>query len=161
MLRLLEQRVSEPHRTTPPQQVHITVHFIGGVPRRELDRTVESVGRAIAGLTAFTLEPCKLISLPARGAPRLVALETSAPPPLPELHRRLVQRFALRPKDAKRDRFLPHFTLARYPHEARPARMEEAVRLESIPVREVRLMSSVLRPEGAVHTAVASWPLSL
>jgi 2'-5' RNA ligase len=164
MLGLLSELRLAHHRVTPIEQLHITVHFIGDVQRRELDDTVESVERSASGLAAFVLTPRRLISLPERGTPRLVALKTDAPPPLPELHRRLVQRLA-RPRArrarADDDGFLPHFTLCRYAHDAHPPphRFEQDAVLPPIPITEVRLMSSTLRPEGARHEVVGRWVL--
>lgn len=161
MLELLGPRRLPAHRTTPVEQVHITVHFIGDVQRRELEDTIESVERSASGLPAFTLEPRRLITLPERGPPRLVALETDVPSALLELHRRLVHRLArpARGGGKQRDRFLPHFTLCRFAHDARAQRLDEPVMLEPVAVDHVSLMSSVLRPEGAQHQEVGRWTL--
>jgi 2'-5' RNA ligase len=144
----------------PLEQVHLTVQFIGDVSGRDRDATVESVARATAGLAAFRLEPRRMISLPRRGAARLIAVETSSPPPLAELHRRLIQRFVREQRGRSGRSFLPHFTLARYPHESSPVRINEAIRLEPILIGEVRLMKSDLRSSGAKHTTEMSWTLS-
>ena len=72
------------HRIVPSEQLHLTVHFVGDVSSRDLDRTIESVARSAAGLESFSLCPLKLISLPTRGRARLIAIETDRPAQLLE-----------------------------------------------------------------------------
>lgn len=157
MLRVLDGRPLGPLRLTPPEQIHITVHFIGDTRRADLDEVAESVSRSVAGLPTFELRPIRLRSLPERGSPRLIALETGVSATLLEVHRRLVTRLARSPRHA--DRFLPHFTLARHPPDSRPLRVDQPVDMEPLTIGAVRLMSSVLRAAGASHAPVGSWPL--
>lgn len=142
------------HRATPLDQVHLTVQFIGDTESRELPDVVESVRRAASGIGAFSLTPRRLISLPERGPIRLIAMETDAPAPLLELHRRLASRLARSPRAKSGDRFLPHLTLCRFSSEARPEPMDEPVTLPAFTVQSVRLMNSILRPQGAAHVCV-------
>lgn len=156
----------------PLEQVHLTVHFLGNVAPRQLDATIESIDRAKKGLGGFTLIPADLIVLPPgapQSRPRLIAVETDAPPDLLELQRRLATRFARPARDRPGDRFLPHLTLARFkwggggepltqptwrplPEQSAPKPFE---------VDEFRLVKSVLQPRGAEHRSVAKWPLVL
>jgi 2'-5' RNA ligase len=141
-------------RVVPPAQVHMTVQFIGETDVRDMARVRESVERSVAGLGAFVLHAERLIQLPERGRPGLVAAETDAPAPLTELHRRLAHRLARRARRDAGDRFRPHLTLCRYQRIGRVERLEHAIALgeeHAWRVEGVRLMSSVLRPEGAEH----------
>ena len=56
-----------PFRATPPDQVHMTLQFIGDTPAKDLENTIESVRRSASGLAAFDLTPLRLITLPERG----------------------------------------------------------------------------------------------
>jgi 2'-5' RNA ligase len=142
-----------PHRLTPAEQAHVTLQFIGDTPAKELDATLESVRRAASGIGAFALAPQRYITLPDRGRPRLIALETDAPARVVELHRRLAHRLAQSPRRDPADRFLPHLTLARFrPGPAR--RIEAPAELPGFSVERVRVMRSVLRSEGAEHREV-------
>ncbi len=152
-----------PHRVTPGAQVHMTLQFVGDTRVRDVGSIVESVGCAAAGLTATTLTPQRLIALPARGPARLVAAETDAPPTVLELKRRLALRLAQGAQGARRapaDRFLPHLTLCRFlaPTRLSP-RPDVPLSIAPFGVSEVRVMRSVLRPDGARHDEVASIPL--
>lgn len=140
------------HRVTPVEQVHMTAHFIGDTDPRHLDDVVESVRRSAAGLDAFTLTPTRLRTLPERGRPRLIALETDAPPALMEVHRRLAHRLA-RPGRG-RDHFMPHVTLCRFNPSANPTAGEWPTTIPGWDAREIVLVRSILSREGADHAVV-------
>lgn len=149
------------HRLTPPEQVHLTLQFIGDTPSRQLDATIESVRRATGGLKGFSLTPLRLITLPNRNrAPaRLVAAETSAPATLLELQRRLASRLARNVRKRPGDRFLAHITLCRFRSPKRMPPLEHDLDLPGFAVDQVRLMRSELKPTGAVHHEVIACPL--
>ena len=146
-----------PHRLTPPEQVHMTLHFLGDVPIPELPEVEESVRRSAAGLGAFELRITRLRSLPERGPARLVAAEADEHPTLAEVHRRLVHRLAMKPR--ARDRFLPHFTLLRFTGGGAPVNIEQPMDPVVFEMREIVLVRSVLKPSGAEHAEVIRAPL--
>lgn len=146
-------------REVAPEQVHLTLQFIGPVEAGDLGRVDESVGAACRGLGAFELRALRLISLPARGAVRVIAAETDAPAAVVELHRRLAQRLARRPRRDAADRFLPHMTLARARAGATAARVDERLDGPAFVVDRVVLVRSVLHADGAEHRAVGEWRL--
>src|SRR4051812_8132300 len=94
MLGVLAKLSLPASRTTPAEQVHLTLQFIGDTPTKDLDDVIESVQRSAAGVKSFTLTPLQLITLPERGPAQLVAAQTDAPAQLMEVHRRLVARLA-------------------------------------------------------------------
>jgi 2'-5' RNA ligase len=141
-------------RETPPHQVHLTAQFIGDTRAADLDDVIESVNRSCAGLNAFDLAPRRLISLPHAPVARLIACETDAPPALLELHRRLAHRLAHNARERSGDRFLPHFTLARFRRPTHLEPIEADVSIPPFPVASVRLMRSILKPMGAEHVAI-------
>ena len=134
--------------------IHLTVLFVGEVADRRVAEMLESVDRAAAGIGAFVMHPARLIALPDRGAPRVLAVECDLPGPLREAHRRLVSRLAARPRD--RDGLLPHLTVCRFGGGKAVDRPEVmgAEQLGAFEVREIRVMRSVLRPGGAVHAVM-------
>ncbi|MFM9994572.1 MAG: RNA 2',3'-cyclic phosphodiesterase [Phycisphaerales bacterium] len=142
------------HRATKPDQLHMTVQFIGDTDERELAEVQESVERSAAGLEPFMLTPARLVTLPERGPPRLVAGVTDAPPGLLELQRRLASRLARTPRPKTGDRFLPHMTLCRFTRAAKAPQVDAAIHAGPFNVERVRLVRSVLRPEGAEHVEV-------
>lgn len=161
--RLLEQvkRLAlPPGRPTVPEQVHLTLQFIGETDVRQVDEVSESVKRSAAGIDPFALTLGPLVALPKPSAPRLVAVTTDAPAPLREIVRRLAHRLARKPRKDAADRFAPHLTLLRFT--GSPGRLElspDALMSEAFVVDEIRLMRSVLLPSGARHDVVARFAL--
>lgn len=157
---LLVGREVPVQRPVPTEQVHLTVMFIGDTRSSELAGVEESVRRAAGGVDSFRLQPERLVSLPRGGAARLVAAETDAPPPLLEIHRRLVSRLARGPADRDVDGFMPHMTLCRFAGAGvRGFAIDETVAVEPFLVDRVELVESVLHSSGAEYRRVASVPL--
>jgi RNA 2',3'-cyclic 3'-phosphodiesterase len=148
------------HRATPVEQLHMTLHFIGEVAERDLGDVAESVRRSASGLDPFELTPRRLVTFPERSRPRLIALETDAPPALLEIQRRLVHRLARSPRAKTGDRFRPHLTLCRFSPSATPQRVEAPVTLPAYRIDRIVLVRSILRPSGSEHVALESTPLS-
>lgn len=143
------------HRVTPVSQVHMTLQFIGERREQDVDGVIESLQRSASGIGAFTLTPARLIALPEQGPARLIALQTDAPPPLLELQRRLATRLARKTRKQAGDRFVPHFTIARFREEAGSfslnASLDAGSNAIAFEVREIALMRSVLHSAGAEH----------
>ena len=156
LARSLQQHELPEHRLVPPEQVHMTLHFIGDVPTKQLEATIESVQRATSGISAFDLTVYRLITFPHRGPARLVAAEMDRPPELLEIHRRLVTRLARSPRRNPADRFRPHLTLCRFKKPVMGVQLHSPLDVEPFRVQQVVLMKSTLRPDGAQHHEVAS-----
>lgn len=148
-------------RTTPADQVHMTLQFIGDTPVAQMDDVQESVRRAAAGLPGFELSLRELIALPERGHRRLIAAETDAPATLLELQRRLAQRLARNPRDRNRtgERFRPHMTLCRFASPVKRIDLGDAALSGAFSVDHIALMRSTLSSAGATHHQVLSVPL--
>ena len=148
------------HRTVPAEQLHMTLHFIGDTPAKQLDATIESVQRATAGISAFDLTVQRLITLGHRRSARLVAAETDRPPELLEIQRRLVTRLARSPRRNPADRFRPHLTLCRFKKPTKGIALDSSLDTEPFRVQQVVLMKSTLRSDGAQHHEITSCALS-
>ncbi len=146
------------HRPCAPEQVHLTLQFIGDSPERELPGVIESVERACAGAAPLALLPRRVATLPERGPARLVAAMLEAPPVLFEVQRRLAQRLARRP--GGRDRFMPHATLCRFLGAGVRARVDRPIEVGAFVVGEAVLVRSHLREGGAVHEPIRAFPLA-
>lgn len=147
------------YRAVKPEQVHLTIQFIGDVPSKKLDETIESVERSTSGLRAFDLSINKLITLPSRSPSRLIAAETDCPSTLNEIHNRLVTRLAQSPRSNASDRFLPHLTLCRLKKPTKDVCMNSSIDLQPFTIEQIVLMRSTLCREGALHHEVAAFNL--
>ncbi|MBX3389473.1 MAG: RNA 2',3'-cyclic phosphodiesterase [Phycisphaeraceae bacterium] len=143
-------------RLSTPEQVHLTLVFLGDREERDLPEIRESIRAATAGIGEAQVEARQLQMLPERGPPRLLAAVTSLPSSLAELQRRLARRLALR--SSKRDEFLPHFTLARFPGKSINRRAERLAP-EKFVISEIRLVRSRLLSAGAEHESDKAFPL--
>lgn len=148
-------------RPVPRSQIHLTLQFIGDTEPSRLDEVVESISAAVAGLRVQRLVPRCIRTLPERGPARTVAIITTWPASLAEAQRRLCVRLARRPSRRREEPFLPHLTIARVPPAWIPTVREWPTPPEPFDVCEVELVRSILAPTGAVHEAVATFPLPL
>ena len=151
-------------RWTRPEQLHITLRFLGDTPEDQLDdlrahlRQVRlpHFGLALRGTGVFPpVGGCK----PAR----VLWLGLDPPEPLQALKHAVDGVLGPDPETAKRG-FSPHLTLARFP--TRPSRdldrfLAEHVGLDSgrFMVSHFHLYRSTLRPQGALHEIVESYRL--
>jgi 2'-5' RNA ligase len=152
MLSLLGSLTLPGHRETPEAQVHLTLFFVGDTDPRQLGGVVESVRRSASGIGGIVLRPLRLVTLPARGGPRLVAMETDAPANLVELQRRLAHRLSRRGARGG-EGFVPHLTLCRYSKEGGES-ISRAVEMPPFGVNDVTVVASVLKSSGAEHREV-------
>lgn len=156
LLTELRQYTLPEHREAPPEQVHLTMQFIGDTPGHQLDATIESVERAAAGLTRFELKPEFFITLPDVDLARLVAVETDSPATLLEIKRRLVTRLARTKRERNRS-FRPHLTLCRFRIPVKLAQpLKESTEAPPFAVEHIALMQSILKPSGAEYVRVAT-----
>jgi 2'-5' RNA ligase len=160
---LLHDGLLPAHRLVAEDHLHLTLVFLGDRHKNELTEIHESVERAVSGQRAFELCTQRLMTLPRRQTPRLLAAVTDEPPTLLEIHRRLVSRL-IRPvlREKKTTPFLPHVTLLRYEPGTSPPDVElpldEAEQVR-ITVGEVHLVESIATMRGAEYRIVRAFPL--
>lgn len=132
-------------RPVPEEQWHVTLRFIGDA---DLDTTIDLLGharlpaaRAVLGPTIERLGSRQIV-LPADGVDELAHAVREATAP--------VGRHGELP-------FRGHLTLARTEPEV-TSRIEGVAFETAWVVTEIALVTSELRPTGAVHTTVATFP---
>lgn len=140
---------------------HLTLQFLGETHPRELNDIAESMTRSASGLGPITLQATHLSTLPtnANTPPRLLAILTTNPPQLQELHRRLAHRLARPRRSTGRvdtESFLPHLTIHRYKPSDHPTPRHEPLALPDWTITEIHLVRSTLKPTGPIHTTLAS-----
>jgi 2'-5' RNA ligase len=150
--------VPPPFREVSPEQLRLTVQFIGETRAQDLADVVESVERSASGIGPFALVPQRLVTYPRppdKSPPRLVAIETDRPPAILELHRRLAGRLA-RPRRGKveKERFSPHVTVCRFVG-GDPQSLDVPISVPGFDVNSVRLMSSVMTPSSVRYEDIA------
>jgi 2'-5' RNA ligase len=163
--RLRAHPAAQPVRWARPEQLHLTLRFLGNVPRNELTRLGEALSSACAELRAFELGLAELGCFPHSRSPRVVWIGvTGAVTQLDGLERRVEE--ALRgfgdPAEEARA-FHPHLTIGRVKARGDEGRRlgdllarERVPELGAWPVRQVDLVQSELSPQSARHTVLHS-----
>jgi 2'-5' RNA ligase len=166
---LKEKLRSKVFKWTKPEQIHITLRFLGSIRPEDTATIVERINdEVISGRTAFDLRCEGLGCFPNSRRPRVFWTGiTGDTAPLQELHAAVTaatRTFGEPPEDRQ---FKAHLTLARIQQPERSAldELEHAIargfRIESEwNVKELILMQSHLSPHGATYEPIASWPLN-
>jgi 2'-5' RNA ligase len=151
-------------RWTKPEQMHLTLRFLGAIETAR-------IGSVVAALSAVTASSFDLAVegfgvFPSFRSPRVLWAGLSPADPLRELARETddaLIRAGVVAADEKL--FSPHVTLARF-NGARPAAVRswierrEGFRAGPWEVSEFFLYASRLTPGGAIHTRLETWGLA-
>jgi 2'-5' RNA ligase len=163
----LQRRGLEKLRWVRPEGIHLTLKFLGATPAEKAPAIQEALASAVIGISRHELALGKLGTF-GGGRPRVLWVDLVGDlDAVRELQER--SETALNPLGFEREArsWSPHLTLARVrPETAREvasplgsAIAEAKPAAGAIPVREVCLMRSTLRPSGAVYERVAAFPL--
>jgi RNA 2',3'-cyclic 3'-phosphodiesterase len=150
-------------RVVGPQNIHITLAFLGYMPEKSIGSVAEVVNSISAPAPRIQLAPDPVRK--PKGRPRILALDAASEQTVAlqaDLERELEERHLYKPE---KRRFWPHVTVARVRPERRgakrPARVERAPGPlpEALcqPFDSVRctLYRSTLRPQGAEYAPLA------
>lgn len=145
-----------------PEKMHLTVRFIGEVDAHLFD----TIREALAGIRSpsFYLTFRGVGHFPKRGDPESLWAGVAQSEDLVRLRNRIDSLLVRRGVDPETRKFHPHVTLARV-KDARASWIGRFVvenslfAVHQVPVQAFHLYSSRLRPEGAVYTLEASFPL--
>lgn len=159
----------EPLRLNAVERMHLTLHFLGHLPRIEVEKLPAALAPAVLGHRRFRLAAQGVGAFPGIGRPRVVWAGIAGVdlPRLVALHKDLGDGLR-RAGVAVDDRFNAHLTLARA---RRPLRAPERSALRDwsaqwasasfgdVPVDNVRLMRSQLGGGPARYTTLATFDL--
>jgi 2'-5' RNA ligase len=147
-----------------PERLHLTLRFLGDVPARQIDSLVAALSSVRVAPFQLPLEG--LGTFPPRGAPQVLWAGVGAGHPrLHQLRQQVDDSVLHCGIAADLRRFTPHITLARCGGTS-PAAVRAWLHRHrewvgpAFRVEAFRLYASELRPGGAVHTAVAAFPLA-
>ncbi len=158
------------YRFGSPQNLHVTLQFLGDVDRAKIPYLTEVLVSAVEGVKAFSLSLGEAGSFPGRGTPRV--LHVSVDQGRDDLVRladkvsRGLSAAGYRPDKP----FVPHITLGRLRDSYRGDSAAEwrdsfarflsrGGRVQSWATGEVLLMESVLGPSGPTYTRRGEAPL--
>ena len=155
----------------PPEQLHLTLHFLGNVDDAAVARLADRIAQPVE-LPAFTLSFSNIGSFATRGRPNVIWLGVSeGSAPLIELHRVIGRRLQAVGCELEERPYSPHLTLARIrqltrtvPQNRRrrekgglsPVQVPVQGGLSPMTVDRVTLFESQLGRGGATHIAHAT-----
>lgn len=153
-------------RRADPETFHITLAFLGDqVPDRQLEAAHEALETLSARPLVLRLDGLDTFG---SGGPRLLFAAVQDSPDLTALQKKVRSLLHGAGLMLARERFRPHVTLARFPPNAGAGVEAELAAFlgrnatfgtEAFTVREVVLYRSHLTGDGAIHTAMAEYPL--
>ncbi len=153
-----------------PHGIHLTLKFLGDVPRAEIEPMVAQVSRVVRGSRAFTLSLDGVGVFPGGAEPRVLWVGVDGDlPSLLEVQRGIEEVLAGLGHAREGREFSPHLTVARLRRgtpsvdrrRARDALLSAPwVSGLRIDVASISLMRSELSPEGARYHRLAHMPLA-
>lgn len=161
-----------PVKWVKPDQIHITLSFLGDILESKVDKLCEVVEKAVSGSKPFVLKPSSLGCSPSFKKPRVlwIGLEGEVEI-LAKLQKQIEKNLLVHGFHPRvRERFTPHLTLGRV---RRKAGRGEKLRLgkklqtvafepskEVIKVEKVSIIKSDLFPTGPVYTKLKEFSLA-
>jgi 2'-5' RNA ligase len=155
-------------RWTPPEQIHLTLRFLGDIPAGDVPALAEALRRACAGCAPFDLHAGGLGVFPDARRPRVLWLGLGGQlDALRELQARIERETAAWGEPEDRE-FHAHLTLARLKN-APPAAARQvaqslaqakATNLAAWRADHLELMRSELSPAGARHSVLGTVALA-
>jgi 2'-5' RNA ligase len=155
-------------RWVPPQNVHLTLKFLGDVSTASLDLIEQMMVTEAAQFPAFDVQVDGLGCYPNPRRPRVLWVGLKAPAELASLQRGMEAAAARLGYESEERDFSPHLTIGRVRQNASSGDVHkirtamESCRvglLGTAHIAAVHLFKSELRPEGSIYTKLFSAPL--
>ena len=149
-------------RWTKPEQLHLTLRFLGNVTEHQVGDLSAALGRACSGQVAFDIVVEGLGCFPSPQQPRIVWVGiTEGAVALSQLAERVRTETATFGDSTETKPLVPHLTIGRSKAVGAPSRrlgelIEKASpgRIGTVKVSEVLLMRSELAHEGSCYTII-------
>jgi 2'-5' RNA ligase len=145
-------------RWTRPEQMHVTLKFLGSVSAPDLETAGDLVRQAATGSRPFACPLQLLDAFPTLRRARVVIVSLGSVPVLDDLARTLQVSFARLGVPTDERAFSPHITLARLrrPLDLRPYLDKREVAPQAVEFERLVLFRSDLDPTGARYTPVTT-----
>jgi RNA 2',3'-cyclic 3'-phosphodiesterase len=148
---------------TPPENLHITLKFIGAWPEGRVGELTAAL-RGVDAPTAFDIEIRGAALFPNPRRARFIFAGAHSGPELRELHRRIEAALAPLGCEPEDRAFTPHLTLGRIRNEnigelKKRIQPRSDIRFGTFRAAEFHLFRSVTSPRGSLYSRLASFPL--
>ena len=146
-------------RTVPPDNVHLTLRFLGDSTVPQLERLRGELERLARGCPAGDARVAALGMFPEHGAPRVLWLGLELPPALLGLQADCERAARAAGFEREPRPFQPHVTLGRWRERCERPRLPP-LELGRTRLATLTLFRSELQPAGSRYTPLASFPLA-
>ena len=157
------QSLSLPWRWVAPEQIHLTLKFLGNVPAEQVTMIAQAMAHTIQGQTTFTLRAQSLGCFPHPSRPRVLWVGLADPSQaLVPLNERLTAALLPLGFSPEERLFHPHLTLARVQNGTRSQQLLPILQayqnrcFGEFTVTQLHLFQSELQRSGALHTILRS-----
>lgn len=162
------RKLSADLKWVEPENLHLTVQFLGNVSEEQVPDVTEALNRAAAGIAPFSLKLSGVGVFPSRERPRVFwAGAAGDTAPLLKLSRQVRRELKELGFDPGENAFSPHLTLARLRSPAgfsdvldRAEKAAENRVFGTAKIKTVDLMLSELGPGGPKYFTLARAPLA-
>jgi len=155
-------------RWVAPQNVHLTLKFLGDVSLANLERLAEGLRVVTAAHQPFSMRVSRIGAFPNPHQPRVIWIGLEAPASLADLQRGVEATAARLGYTTEKRSFSPHLTIGRVGQNLSSAdqqRIRTALEAASVGalgevrVEALHIFKSDLRPTGSVYTCLYSLPM--
>ena len=155
-------------RWTNPEQLHLTLRFLGNVPREQIGELGTALHRACIGVKKFEIDIEELICFPTPQRPRIIwASVAKGAAPLTALAERVRAETTGFGDSADSKPFVPHLTIGRSKATGTTGHRlsdlighENPIRFGTLAVSEVLLLSSERAGDGSRYSLLGSETLA-
>ncbi|MCF7668531.1 MAG: RNA 2',3'-cyclic phosphodiesterase [Verrucomicrobia bacterium] len=156
-------------RWTPPEQLHLTLRFMGRIKTEDIEPLQQTLRNTCAEFNPFILETTSWGCFPGAHKPRVLWIGLDdVTGILGRLQTQISSATAGWGEHNEQKKFHPHLTIGRFrnlpPHVLNQAREilrnPPSLTRHQFAANEIRLMRSRLTPQGAIHDILGSFPLA-
>lgn len=146
-------KINKDVRVIPPQNVHITLKFLGNIKKEDIDIIYENIGISLEGFKSFKFDLSSILD----GFPRVSAARIlfgtigNGSEEMEKLFMKVKDGISKIGIDREEKRFIPHFTLARMKFPINFTGLLENIEIKefkNIKCSKVTLFESILSRKG-------------
>jgi len=149
-------------RWVKPENIHLTLNFLGDVEKASIDKVVQAVARAAQEIPPFSVRLSAAGAFPNLNRPRVywVGVQDGSGVLL-KLQKKIENELDPDIFAIERRKYSPHLTIGRVKFKDGLEKISDELRVEKCPpldivANEVTIMKSELSPQGAVYTPLAA-----
>jgi RNA 2',3'-cyclic 3'-phosphodiesterase len=146
-------KINKDIRVIPPQNIHITLKFLGNVKKDEIDIISKNIGLSLMGFNGFKFDLSRMLDgFPKTAAARILfgTIERGSEE-MENLFMKIKDGISKIGIDREEKKFIPHFTLARMKFPINFTEMLENIKIDEfkdIKCNKIILFESILSRKG-------------